>query len=341
VAGALIPTAKAVSFFRNPPGFPKYDDDISVQLNDCTIEVKLKLQFTGPGATLQLADEWVAGMYASCNGMKINVCFNLSLDIDYVVGGAIRADYVQIHVKILGPTEVNRAYATLGKSSLSNDLEGWFNDCTTPVMAAHEMIHWMGGKDDYKDGPDGLPIRTQEAIDEDEAGLPDLMAQIDLNPDGSSPKPKTRHMKQMCAAFGITLPDHCSTCPPSTSPPIDTTTTTTTTSPTTTITTTAPPTATTTTTTTTTTTVPVTTRLTFQHTAPGVYSEVFLDLTGPAQTTVTVTLTGPAVDFPATITTTMGADGTLHLTWTIRQYGTYTASGTVGGQSFTVSVVVQ
>ncbi|MBI4298024.1 MAG: hypothetical protein HY676_05805 [Chloroflexi bacterium] len=85
---------------------------------------------------------------------------------------------------------------------------------------------------------------------------------------------------------------------------------------------------------------PINTSLIFFHTVPGSYSNVFLDVKGPANTVVTVTLAGPSVVAPVTQTGTIGADGTLRVTWTIYSYGVYSATGTVGGQSFTAQVNV-
>ena len=80
--------------------------------------------------------------------------------------------------------------------------------------------------------------------------------------------------------------------------------------------------------------------MSFEHTVPGVYSEVFLDLKGPAGETVTVTLTGSSVDEPVTQTGIMSEDGTLRISWIIRMHGTYTVKGTVGEETFTAEVMV-
>lgn len=79
----------------------------------------------------------------------------------------------------------------------------------------------------------------------------------------------------------------------------------------------------------------------FAHTQPGVQSEVYVDIRGEPGASVSATLSGPGVKGSSSKSGTIGADGRLRLTWTIDQFGSYTASGTVGGQSFSTSINVQ
>jgi tetratricopeptide (TPR) repeat protein len=79
----------------------------------------------------------------------------------------------------------------------------------------------------------------------------------------------------------------------------------------------------------------------YAHTQPGVQSEVYLSVTGTAGELVEATLNGPGVLGAAVQSGAIGADGKLTLTWAIDQTGNYTVSGTVGGKSFNVAVIVQ
>jgi hypothetical protein len=82
-------------------------------------------------------------------------------------------------------------------------------------------------------------------------------------------------------------------------------------------------------------------KLIYEHTMPGVQSEVYLDITGPAGANIDITLSGPGVVSPAHMTGTLADDGKLRLTWVINQFGTYSVSGTVGGAPVSATVSVQ
>ena len=84
-----------------------------------------------------------------------------------------------------------------------------------------------------------------------------------------------------------------------------------------------------------------TAQLTFEHTQPGVQSEVYLTLTGTPGAEVSATLTGPAVKSAATQSGTTDEFGELRLTWTITQFGTYRAAGTLGGAPISAQVEVR
>jgi hypothetical protein len=81
--------------------------------------------------------------------------------------------------------------------------------------------------------------------------------------------------------------------------------------------------------------------ISFDHVQPGKYSEVYVDVTGPPGTKVTATLKGPGVTSSKTQSGTIGNGGSLRLTWRINAYGTYTATGTIGSTSFTLTVEVK
>lgn len=76
----------------------------------------------------------------------------------------------------------------------------------------------------------------------------------------------------------------------------------------------------------------------FEHTVPGVQSEVRLEVFTSPGVSVEATLTGPGT--AATSSATAGADGVASLSWVITQFGTYSVSGTAGAASFTGSVAV-
>lgn len=81
------------------------------------------------------------------------------------------------------------------------------------------------------------------------------------------------------------------------------------------------------------------TKMSYAHVAPGEYSEVYMDITGPSGASVSVKLSGPAVE-QASASGTIDNNGKLSLKWTIYQFGVYSASGTVGEVSISDSVNV-
>jgi len=85
---------------------------------------------------------------------------------------------------------------------------------------------------------------------------------------------------------------------------------------------------------------PVKTKMSFAHVKPGEYSEVYMDIEGKPETSVSASLTGPAVEIP-NASGTIGGDGKVRLTWRIYQFGNYSASGAVGGAPISGSVSVQ
>jgi len=92
----------------------------------------------------------------------------------------------------------------------------------------------------------------------------------------------------------------------------------------------------------------IVTDLTFKHTVPGQYSTVYLTARAIAGDVFTTTLSGPSVEAPATQTLTVKAsditDGRITISWTIRQYGTYSVKGTVehdAKYNFTDEVLVK
>jgi len=79
----------------------------------------------------------------------------------------------------------------------------------------------------------------------------------------------------------------------------------------------------------------------YAHTQPGVQSEVYLEIQGPAGAVAQFTLNGPGILGSSSQLGTIGDNGRLRLTWVINQFGNYTASGTVNGQTFSVTINVQ
>jgi hypothetical protein len=96
----------------------------------------------------------------------------------------------------------------------------------------------------------------------------------------------------------------------------------------------------TTSTTTSTVVVPVTTKLTYAHVQPGVYSEVYLDVEGAPGQAVTAELTGPGVISSRAMDGKTDSSGKLHLTWKINMYGTYSVQGMVDAEAFIKQVNV-
>lgn len=83
------------------------------------------------------------------------------------------------------------------------------------------------------------------------------------------------------------------------------------------------------------------TAMSFEHTQLGVFSTVFLDITGEPGAAVKATLTGPAVAGTPTREITLESDGTGRIQWQVNRFGTYTANGDVDGDKFNNNVVVE
>ncbi len=83
------------------------------------------------------------------------------------------------------------------------------------------------------------------------------------------------------------------------------------------------------------------TDMSFEHTEPGAYSTVFLDITGEPGATVEATLTGPAVAGTPTREIILESDGTGQIQWQINQFGRYLATGNVDGEKISDSVTVK
>jgi hypothetical protein len=79
----------------------------------------------------------------------------------------------------------------------------------------------------------------------------------------------------------------------------------------------------------------------YNHVAPGQYSEVYAAVTASPSAAIQAVLSGPGVASAASQTVTAGADGTAKFTWRIVSYGTYTLNGTAGGEKFGATVNVR
>ncbi len=87
--------------------------------------------------------------------------------------------------------------------------------------------------------------------------------------------------------------------------------------------------------------VDITASLSYAHTQPGVYSQVFLTITGPPQTPFQFTLSGPGVTGQRTFSGVLDETGEATLVWRIVAYGRYTAQGFIGEESITRTVQVR
>ncbi|HXV27097.1 MAG TPA: hypothetical protein VD862_03705 [Candidatus Paceibacterota bacterium] len=81
--------------------------------------------------------------------------------------------------------------------------------------------------------------------------------------------------------------------------------------------------------------------LSYDHVAPGEYSEVYATVKGAPGAKVTAKLAGPGVSGNAEQTATAGDNGEAKFTWKIVSYGDYSLSGTAGGAAFTAKVSVK
>ncbi|KPJ85661.1 hypothetical protein AMJ57_02180 [Parcubacteria bacterium SG8_24] len=81
--------------------------------------------------------------------------------------------------------------------------------------------------------------------------------------------------------------------------------------------------------------------MSYDHVAPGSYSEVYLVVNTTPGVTVDVSLAGPGVFSASDQSQTADADGKAKFTWRIVSYGAYEVTGMVAGTPFTSSVNVQ
>jgi len=86
---------------------------------------------------------------------------------------------------------------------------------------------------------------------------------------------------------------------------------------------------------------PVEILLFFEHTKPGVESDVHVDVITSPGVTVTATMSGPGLITSPAQTATADPEGFVRLTWRIKLFGLYIVTGSAGGSSFSGSVVVQ
>ncbi|MDX1535808.1 MAG: M91 family zinc metallopeptidase [Candidatus Spechtbacterales bacterium] len=80
--------------------------------------------------------------------------------------------------------------------------------------------------------------------------------------------------------------------------------------------------------------------LDFKHVKPSEYSEVYATVKTYPGATVDIVLDGPGVDSQLEQSETADSDGLVSFTWRIVSFGTYTASGTAAGDSFSSSIDV-
>ncbi len=185
--------------------------DVTVTLDDCTINIVLNLQFTGAGATQALADSWAAGIKDMWEGIHCTTCCATSITVNTKIGGAPEEDYAQVDVMQMEHAGARHtSKTTLGGMVMEgggvNNIGGWWDSNDTPAVAAHEIGHAMGVEDEY--GADGKP--TGEAVGESEGpGVPSIMAQTWKDKEGHDPEAKARHIDQILAHHGIKCPEEC------------------------------------------------------------------------------------------------------------------------------------
>ncbi len=85
----------------------------------------------------------------------------------------------------------------------------------------------------------------------------------------------------------------------------------------------------------------VETKMSYNHTKPGEYSEVYLIVTTTPGATIDVTLKGPGVDGEPDQSQSADSDGVAKFIWRIVSFGTYSVEGMSAGTPFTTSVGVQ
>jgi hypothetical protein len=309
---------------------PLPNKDVVADITDCHLHITLNLQFHGDGARQDLITTWVAATKSVWSGQMSKDCCDIVLTINTKLGGPVDPMYAQINVSHVPPGGKHRANNTLGHSGVKDDIQGeWADTDTDGMVAAHELGHAMGQDDEYADDASGASQPTGDAATEaDQQGVePSIMSQTWKNRFGDKPSAKVRHVDNIIKAYGLTCPKDCmekwtplptqpaGAVPPTATRPAPT----------------ATPTA---------TPRPVTTTMSFAHTRPGVSSEVYLEVQGPAGAQVRITLTGPGVASAAQQTATIPDGGSLKLTWTINRFGAYTVTGAVGATQVTKSVNV-
>ena len=185
-------------------------NDVAIEMQNCTANVTLNLQFSGAGATEALAATWANAIKAMWNGLQSNKCCSLHVTVNTKVGGAEDPDYAQIDVLHVPPGGRHRSDMSLGSSAESGNLSGTWDDTdTTGVVASHEAGHAMGQDDDYTDNAAGVSVPNPEAKGELDAGAPDIMAQTWPDSLGNRPTGKTRHATTIMQKYGAECPEDC------------------------------------------------------------------------------------------------------------------------------------
>lgn len=157
------------------------DKDVTVSTDDCTIEIELNLQFSGPGASEALVSKWKQGILKMWHEQQSSYCCETDLTVNTKVGGATDPSYAQISVALVPPMGEHDTRNSLGGSvadGVSNDVFGWWASNDSALVAAHEVGHAMGVDDEYVlDASGKYAVSSGEAIGEDAgAGVPGIMA---------------------------------------------------------------------------------------------------------------------------------------------------------------------
>ena len=188
------------------------------RLEGCSGVIELKLQFRGPGATLQLANKWVRATHRRWNGKLSTGCCDLKLRWKIKLHGSLNPDYVDIWVHKLPPGGYHRNFVQRGSGTLYSNtgVRSEFSNLTLDWTAAHEIGHILGVDDEYRDVLDpatgessSQPIGNAATEFRGPGNTPSLMAQVWTDDEGNEPTAKVRHIDTILEGWDIECPERC------------------------------------------------------------------------------------------------------------------------------------
>jgi hypothetical protein len=208
-APAVFPDGTGYGLLAAPAKLPLHD--VKVTLAECRINIEIKLQFIGEGASQELAEVWAKAIKEMWDGRVSSKCCLTSVTVLTKVKGEVDANYAQVkvvkmpHAGARHTSEMTLA-GTVGADGEANDIEGEWDTNDSGAVAAHEVGHALGVDDEYD--ADGKPSGAAKG-EADGKGVPGIMAQTWKDEEDQTPIPKPRHIDTILQSRGLVCPDKC------------------------------------------------------------------------------------------------------------------------------------